>query len=177
MRPVQSRTVGSRSYVRLQQHIGGVPVRGASLVLRVSEGNSVEGISSFLQPELSEPAGWKLDAEKAVRLALAAHGSSASNSPEAERLYLAADGSAVPTWRVLFRSANPAGDWEYIVSAVDGSVLARQDLRSRITSLGYAFPGNPVTSGREQVRLDNLVSDRLTRRRHVSATTHVAMAK
>jgi Zn-dependent metalloprotease len=159
LQPLQTRRVGSRTYVRFEQHLNGVPIRGAQLILHLNEGNSVEALNSHLEPNVVTRGEWRIQKNEAVELALKAHGSKPSDVPAAERLYMLREGVASPVWRVMFRSANPPGDWEYLLSAVTGSVVAKQDLRVGNEARGFAFPSNPIRGGREQVTLPNLVSD------------------
>jgi Zn-dependent metalloprotease len=160
LRPVQARRVGSRTYARLEQHLDGIPVRGAQVVVHLSAANSVEAFKTSALPNISVRGEWRIDETAAIDAALAAHGSPASAQPSAERIYLVRNGAAHPVWRVVFRSGDPAGDWEYLISADSGAVQSRQDLRAGAHAFGFAYPRNPVRGGREQVLLPNLLSDR-----------------
>ena len=155
--PLTTRSLGHRAYVRLQQQIDGIPVRGAHVTLKLSPASEVEAMQSRLTPRLAPKGEWKLGQTEAVNRATA--GMNAEGVPRAGRMYVVRDRAVVPVWRVLFRSGNPAGDWEALISADDASVLGKQDLRIGFGPLGNAYPKNPVKSNVEQVSLDGVDSD------------------
>ena len=161
LRPMHARQLGPRAYVRLQQHLDGIPIRGAEVTLRFNNANAVQGVNARLEPQVERGGAWQVDDVHAIRRAVAAHGGSPSDPPSATKWYVLRERRAHPVWRIVLRSADPAGDWEYIVSAEDGRILERQNLRVGQQSTGYAYPRNPVRGDRERVALENLVSDRL----------------
>jgi Zn-dependent metalloprotease len=155
--PLDSRQIGSRAYVRLQQQIDGIPIRGANIILRIGAANTVTTVQSRLAPRLIVQGKWKLNAAEAASRATSTMRPNAT--PRTEQLFLRRNSRAIPVWRVLFRSGNPAGDWEILVSADDGSIISRKDLRIGAHALGNAYPKNPVTGEVERVTLENLASD------------------
>jgi Zn-dependent metalloprotease len=157
LKPIGARTLRSRTYVRYQQQLQGVPVRGAHLVVEVNSNNTVEAFQSRLESKLQIKGDWNLDAAAAEERAVA--GMNPSAPARSDRLWVVRKGEAIPVWRVLFRSGNPAGDWEVLVSAVDGALLDKQNVRMGADALGYAFPRNPIRGVLEQVALGNLISD------------------
>ena len=159
--PLTARNIGRRAYVRLQQQIDGIPLRGAYVVVRLSPANEVESMQSRLTPHVVTRGQWSLDSIQAVNRATA--GMNANGVPRAERLYVVRNSNTLPVWRVLFRSGNPTGDWEVLISAEDGSVISKRDLRMGFGAIGNAYPKNPVTGNVEQVALEGLDSEnRLT---------------
>jgi Zn-dependent metalloprotease len=156
---VSERRLGARTYVRLQQRIGGVPVRNAHVVLSLDGGNAVRAVNAHVEPSAAVSGEWRISQEDATAKAVAAHGATPSEAARAERQYTLTDRGAVPVWAVTFRSASPAGDWEYLIGADDGRVLGRDNLRQGASGLGYAYPRNPVKGARERVRLENLSSN------------------
>src|SRR4051794_25431121 len=67
---VNTRAVGSRTYVRFQQQLNGVPVRGAHLVVQVDSANRVKALTSRLEPSLNVDGAWTTDEETAIARAL-----------------------------------------------------------------------------------------------------------
>lgn len=155
--PLKSPRLRDRSYVRFQQRLDGIPIRGAVVTLRVGSDNSVDAIQSSLEPETPVRGQWNYSPQQAIERVLAS-APRPVDVPRAEQLYLARNAQLEPVWRVLFRSADPPADWEFLVSAIDGAVVEKQDLRAGDRSLGYAYPRNPVAGGLEQVTLENLAS-------------------
>ena len=152
------RRLGSRTYVRMQQQLDGIRVRGSHVVLVLDEGNVVHAVNADVEPALTRNGEWRISKEDAIARALAAHAADPSDTPSAEQEYYAENGQAIPVWTVTFKSAIPAGDWEYMISAENGRVVKYRNMRRGATAQGYAYPKNPVRGGRERVRLDNLMS-------------------
>jgi Zn-dependent metalloprotease len=157
LRLIGTRRLGSRTYVRFQQELKGIPVRGAHVVVQVSADNEVHGLQSRAEPGLKAKGEWIFTEKEAI--ARATEGMVPNAEPRVERTFVAGGGVAVPAYHVFFRCGNPAGDWSVMVSAEDGSILSKEDLRSGAQLLGHAYPKNPVKSGIERVPLENLVSE------------------
>ncbi|HYO82029.1 MAG TPA: M36 family metallopeptidase [Bryobacteraceae bacterium] len=157
--PFNERRLGQRTFIRFQQRLHGIPLRGAHLVVSLGSDNSVGGVSAHLEPAAQVRGEWRLTAQDAITRAVREHGAAASDTPTAEKEYVLVEQNAVPAWRVRFDSADPAGTWEYVVAADDGLILERQNLRRGVSAQGYAYPRNPVRGERERVMLDNLGTD------------------
>ena len=158
LKPLSAKSLRSRTYVRYQQHLAGVPVHGAQLVVQVSADNTVDSFQSRLEPKLKMKGEWTVDAAAAEARAVV--DMNPSGPAQTDRILLVQHGDAIPVWRVRFRSGDPAGDWEIHVSAIDGSILSRNNLRKGADALGYAFPRNPSKGDLERVTLQNLISDK-----------------
>jgi Zn-dependent metalloprotease len=157
LRHVQTRQIGAHSFVRFQQTIGGIPVRGAEVTVRINADNSASEGRSSVRPGLPVSGEWNLDDHAAVERA-ESQGMTAMEPPTASKIFVEHEGAAIPAWRVVLRSADPAGDWEFLISAEDGAILGKQNLRHGDRPLGYAYPSNPVRGDAQQVPLDNLTS-------------------
>jgi Zn-dependent metalloprotease len=156
LRLVASKRLGSRTYVRFQQQLEGIPVTGAHVVVEVSADNEAHAVQSRVEPRLKSKGEWILKETDAI--ARATDGMVPNGQPRVERIFVVRDGSAVPAYNVLFRCGNPAGDWSVVVSAQDGAILSKDDLRSGAHVLGQAYPKNPMRSDVERVPLENLTS-------------------
>ena len=161
LQELPARRIGPRTYIRFQQQIDGVPVRGAQAIVAFNASSEPESLSSRLDRNLRVRRGWNLSAQDAVaRVAGHTH---IEGEPKTEKFFVVRRGEAVPVWRVVVRASNPPGVWEYLVSAIDGTVLESQNLRRGQQALGYAYPRNPLSGPAEKVVLDGLAaSNRLT---------------
>jgi Zn-dependent metalloprotease len=152
-----SKQIGSRTYVRFQQQLEGIPVRGAHVLVQVSGDNTVHAVQSRVDRRLKRKGEWILKESDAV--ARATEGMFPNGEPRVERIFVLRDGAAVPAYNVIFRSGNPAGDWSVVVSAHDGTILSKEDVRMGSHVLGHAYPKGPEKSNIERVSLENLASD------------------
>jgi hypothetical protein len=152
-----AKTLRSRTYVRYQQYLKGTPIKGAQLVVQVSPENTVESFHSRLERNVKVNGEWIIDAAAAEARATA--GMNPNEPARTAGIFVMRNGEAIPVWRVRFRSGNPEGDWEILVSAADGAILEKRDMRRGSEALGYAFPRNPVKGEVERVALQNLKSE------------------
>jgi len=91
-------------------------------------------------------AGAPAGAPPATTVAVAALGIAAGGAPESAARPAPPTDAPRLAWRVVLRSAEPAGAREYLIDARTGTVVRERDLEvdSHLTGLGRVFDPNPV---------------------------------
>ena len=120
-----------RSYFRLQQQHAGLPVMGREVVIQTAQDGTVETVLGQLAPELQVAVQPGLAGEPAIRAALATLAQDQGSVLSAPALAIYLDSAGVPSLvykaLVQYRSAEGKKFEELVVSATDGSVLARHN--------------------------------------------------
>ena len=140
-----SRSVGG-DYVRFQQEIDGVPVFNGQVVVSLGANNQVRGVASNAIANGPADDSASLSSADAVKLATAAvaPGATQRSLPSAELVaYPAGEGSTL-AWHVVIPTASPAADWNVVLDASSGRVLARWDGIFEVDGSGLVFSPNPV---------------------------------
>ncbi|MGH2570715.1 MAG: hypothetical protein ACRDGR_05790, partial [bacterium] len=141
---LQDATYHDRKWaVHWQQQVQGIPVYRASAFVLMGENGKVMAFGSTFFPEghdvLPHPA---LSEGEALRAAAASIGAVPdADRPQTADLWLVPAPSGelmelTPAYRTVFETAEPFGKWETFVGAVDGSILARQNLYHPVNVIG-----------------------------------------
>jgi hypothetical protein len=149
-------------FVRLQQRVGGLPVLGGQVVVRMEGGVATLLSSGLVDGSVgcddlgAAPASLVTEstARDAVERALAG-----GVVDRAELMQVPHQGCLVPRWVVQARTFRPYGSWRYLVDAVTGEVVFRHSLLDHATGRVYAVsPAVPANAGTTDVTLTNLTS-------------------
>lgn len=131
--------------VHFKQVVDGVPVYRSTAFVLLYDGGQVAAFGSRFFPEDGGTVAPRARAlSSAQALDAAAHALSAVPMPdgrtEAELLYVPApDGETYSlrlAYRTVFRTDSPAGRWESLVDAADGTILARRNLDHTVNVTG-----------------------------------------
>lgn len=127
------------SHLLFRQTYKGLPVEGAAVKVHLGGGNSVLGVHSSYEPDLSLPTTPAVPADAAANAAKADAGAAAvvRDSPTLVVLPLESDGRPHLAWKMRVDGAG--GGWRYFVDALTGQVLLRYS--------ATRFIGPCITSG------------------------------
>ena len=140
-------------HVHFRQTIDGLPLSGGYVT--VSLGKNDDEVSLVTGRTLANirpsPATARIVHGRAIQIARRAVGVRGTLRGEvtAEAVYFAVDVStAIRAWEVRLPAIDPLGDWLVVVSAVDGTVLARSNRMAfdHPGASGQVFDPNPVVS-------------------------------
>lgn len=148
---------GDNTFVRMLQHMDGIPVRGAEVVVMLDRENAVQGISSTFKADLAPVGSWILSRQGAITVARSTKPLGDYQVVAADKAYQPFGTQAIPVWIVRIVSVNPLSDWECTVSATTAEVLSVQSLIVG-QARANAFPSNPAKGPLQEVRLENLTS-------------------
>jgi hypothetical protein len=159
---------------RYQQRVGGLPVLASEAVLTKQPDGPARLVADTTRPAIASPGAARTSRRRAVDVAEAQVGVEALRAPLSARLAIQPGDGGRLIWRVLLPAARPLGDFEVLVDAVSGDVVASSDLMRRYR-MGTAklYKVNPVVQhdGARHLRSDRRDHDTpLLRRlrRHVT---------
>ncbi len=134
--------------VRFAQTLDGLPVHGGEIAVAVGPGGWISFVSSSylaaLGPLVNRP---RLDGAAALDAAVAHLGADAvATLALDQRIFRAADGARV-VWRALIDpKGEPEGEWEVLVDAETGAILAAEDKLFYVDGTGKVFEPDPLSS-------------------------------
>jgi hypothetical protein len=144
--PARSVTLpGGTTVQRFQQRVGGAPVLGGEAVISKAPGSAARLVADTTAPAIQAPPETRVSETQAVAAARSDVGvESLRGSVSADRAIQPGQGGTL-AWRVLIPAARPLGDFEVLVDASSGDVLARHDLLRRFqTGSAMLYKVNPV---------------------------------
>jgi len=134
---------------RFQQRVGGTPVLGAEAISDRAPGAYPHLVADTTRPAITAPAPARVSREHAVVLARSSVRSRALRARVSATLAIKPGHGGRLVWRVLVPSARPLGDFEVLVDAATGALLARNDLmREFQTGRANLYRVNPVVQHR-----------------------------
>jgi Zn-dependent metalloprotease len=153
---------------RFQQRVGGTVVLGAEAVVDDAPGAPPRLVADSTSPAIEAPGPSRIGRDRAIELASAAARVQRLRGDIAAGLGIQPGGGGTLVWRVVVPSARPLGDFEVLVDATTGEVVARHDLLHHL-QVGKAklYKVNPVVQhgGGRRLRSDHRDRDtRLLRR-------------
>jgi Fungalysin metallopeptidase (M36)/Fungalysin/Thermolysin Propeptide Motif len=130
---------------RFQQRVGGRPVLGAEAVVNDAPGVSPRLIADSTRPLIDAPGSARIDRTRAIRIASADVGVRGLRAAITAGLVIRPGEGGTLVWRVVIPSARPLGDFEVLVDAATGEIVARHDLLDRFqTGKAKLYKVNPV---------------------------------
>ncbi len=145
--------------VQLTQRLEGLDVWGRGLVLSFGPDGRLRTLVSDLAPVAELPRFEQLVPEaRAVAQAMKAHAGPLRGPARTQTVWLRTRSGLLKAHLVTLPSAEPMGDFTYVVIGAAGRVVWRYARTPG--ALGYAYPSNPVRDATyEQVELPYLTSD------------------
>jgi hypothetical protein len=147
------------SHVRFVQMHRGIPVYGGRIVVSADPSGDIRMVVNTTVPDIEIALAPSFGRQHAIVLARAylRTDSRSIGSPDAAELmaYRAADGADHLIYRVTLTREEQAGDWELIIDAESGKILASKDLfvdyqeGQRVQGQGHAFLGDPLSASRQ----------------------------
>ncbi len=145
--------------VHMKQYIEGIPVMDSSLILSFDPGGRLTTVIQRTTPIESLPDTKPLVSEKtAIEMASRALGGPLRSSARIKTVWIRSRQGLVKARLVTLPSANPVGDFTYVIAGKPARVLWRY-ARTPM-AMGYAHKANPIRDETyEQVELPYLTSD------------------
>jgi hypothetical protein len=146
LRPAQRITLPGGTVVeRYQQRVDGAPVLGAQAVTQRAPGAPARIAADTTRARIEVPASSRVSRERAVEIAEANVGALRLRGPISAKLAIQPGHGGRLVWRILVPAARPLGDFEVLVDAGSGDVVARNDLLRRLrTGAAMLYKVNPV---------------------------------
>ncbi len=144
--PTQRITLPGGAVVkRYRQRVGGLPVLAAEAVLTKQPDAPARLVADTTRPMIERPGAARISRTRAVAVAEVHVGVEALRAPISARLAIQPRGGGRLIWRVLLPAARPLGDFDVLVDAVSGDVVASSDVMRRYR-MGTAklYKVNPV---------------------------------
>jgi hypothetical protein len=162
--PTQRITLPGGAVVRrFQQRVGGRPVLGAQAISDRAPGEPARLVADTTRPGIDAPGSASVGRERAIALARSSVRARGLRAPVGATLAIKPGDGGLLVWRVLVPSARPLGDFEVLVDAANGEVVARNDLmRNMQKGVAKLYRVNPVVQNRGARRLRSDVHDRDT---------------
>lgn len=135
---------GQESVVRLQSTLDGIPVYGFDQVMSINAKGEITALNGHLPNAASQRAGKKLNANKAIAVALEDLQLQPvlEEAPQAELVYVVTGDEAILAYQVELSFLDPLpGRWSYFVAAGDGTIL------NKFNRIHTAKPGGTTTTG------------------------------
>jgi hypothetical protein len=149
---------------RFRQRVDGTPVLGAEAVTNRAPGAPAELLTDTTHPRIAPPGSARVGREQAIATARSAVEAGALRAPISARLAIRPGAGGTLVWRILVPAADPLGDFEVLVDAGTGAVLAQRNLlREFRTGAARLYRVNPVVQNRGARRLTNDHDDHDTR--------------
>ena len=162
--PAQSTTLPGGTVVqRFQQRVAGTPVVGGEAVINRPPGSPPRLIADATSPAIQTPPAPRISRSRAIATARSDLGVEALRAPVSADLAIQPGQGGTLAWRVRVPSMRPLGDFEILVDAAGGEVLARHDLLRRFqTGRAMLYKVNPVVQHQGARHLWNDLNDRDT---------------
>lgn len=148
---------------RFQQRVGRTPVLGAEAITNQAPGGSPRILTDTTRPTIQVPGSARISRGRAIAVAKSSVGVQGLRAPASATLGIQPGDGGTLVWRVQVPAAHPLGDFEVLVDAGNGSVVARDDLlRNFHTGRAKLYRVNPVVQNRGARHLWNIQGDRDT---------------
>jgi hypothetical protein len=149
---------------RFRQRVGGRPVLGAEAITDRAPDAPRRIVADTTWPAIDAPGSAQLSRERAMDIARSSVGARGLRGPMTADLAIQPGDGGRLVWQVRVPAANPLGDYELLVDAEGGDVVARHDLlRNFKTGVAKLYRVNPVVQNRGARRLWDDHHDRDTR--------------
>ncbi len=149
----QSKKTSTGSFARFHQHIEGIPVRSAEVLVHIDSSGNLRQIIANHQirsAELVVPKIPKISANQAEEIMRAAVKEPftlrAKRKLRVEKIFFPTPGGLKLAWEVVACTLKPAHDWHVFVDAENGEVLALEDHLMTVNGQGMVFNPNPVVT-------------------------------
>ncbi len=140
---------GGATIERFQQRVGGVPVIGAEAIVSDPGKGVPRLVADTTRSAIDAPAKPRVSRREAIAIARSSVGARDLRGPVSARLEIRPGGGGAVVWRVRVPAAHPAGDFEVLVDAIAGGVVARNELERRFeTGRARLYRVNPVVQNR-----------------------------
>jgi hypothetical protein len=150
---------------RYQQRVDGTPVLGAEAVTHRSPGGPTGLVTDTTRAGIEAPGRARIARERAVATARASVDARSLRGPISARLAIQPGHGGLLVWKVLIPAEQPLGDFEVLVDAGSGEIVARNDLLRRYrTGNAMLYKTNPVV---QNAGAKHLWSDRHDRDTHL----------
>ena len=137
-----------------QQRVGGRPVLGAEVVTDRPSGAPARLVADTTRSRIEAPESAEMSRERAVGVAESSVDLRALRDPTSARLAIQPGDGGRLVWQVLVPAARPLGDFEVLVDATTGAVVARNDLlRNFRIGTAKLYRVNPIVQHRGGRRL------------------------
>jgi hypothetical protein len=135
--------------VRYQQHVHGVPVLGAEVVVTIAPDSTVSFVMNGYRPNLGElSVEPRIGEQRARGMAFKYLGIRGELTYEKQRLvvYSGNDGGRL-AWQIrVMPAGRPVGDWEVLVDAHTGELFKVVDTAYYVDGNGNVFDPDPLSS-------------------------------
>jgi Zn-dependent metalloprotease len=140
---VETEQLEATDVIHYAQEVGGVPVTGAGVVVADGPGEPPEVLFDESVAGIEAPGDPAVSRADAVAAALAAIGSPRGGNLSARLVIDSAHGNQL-AWEVTHADSRPISDWRVLVSAADGSIIAKTNLLRHATGDARLFEPNAV---------------------------------
>jgi len=143
------------THVFFQQQHQGKPVTGAWVKIDIDKNSRVYNVTNSCLPvdllSKAKPPKAKalLTKEAALQKAMTALGANerrVRGAIAAESVVFPVRKTVRPAWKLVIPLRDPPHDWRIYVSAIDGSILHKEDMLKMVTARGLVFDPNPVVT-------------------------------
>ena len=148
------------SHVRFHQTFNGLPVYGSDVVVSVNTRNEITMVINNAHAEIEAPTTPSFSPAKALAIAREYLKTSdrATGQDDATTLMIFADQQNANhlAYRVTMTREMPAGDWEVLVDALDGTILRSRDLfvnyeeNQVANGSGYVYLTDPLSAAHQK---------------------------
>ena len=130
---------------RFQQRVDGRAVLGAQAVVEDAPGAAPQLIADSTAPAIEPPVSARVERAQAIRTASDSIDVTRLRGEVSANLAIQAGAGGTLVWQVTIPAARPLGDFEVLVDAASGEVIARHDLlRYHQTGKAMVYKVNPV---------------------------------
>jgi hypothetical protein len=146
LRPALTVTLsGGATIHRYRQRVAGTPVLDAGTVVNDPAGTPPALVGDSTHESIRAPAAPSIDRSRAIELARSRRSVAALRADPSAHLAIRPGGGGTLVWVVHLASGRPLGDFEVLVNARTGVVLATRDLLERFqTGKAKLYDPNPV---------------------------------
>lgn len=141
------------THVRFRQTVSGTPVYHAGVTVHLTRGRVVSSVSSTLRP-VKPGRAWTGVLTESAALARAGEIVGALCRLEAprveKRMFVSDSANPRPAWLVGYPTIDPLGDWELLIDARTGELLARDNRIAFEDGSGLAFNPDPLTTAQAE---------------------------
>jgi hypothetical protein len=163
LQPMRTITLaGGATIHRYRQRVDGDLVLGAGAVVNNPLGEAPALVDDSTRESIASPGPFRIDRSQAIDLARARASIERLRAAPSARLAIQPGDGGTLVWRVQLPAARPLGDFEVLVNARTGSMLAVHDLLAHFqTGAAKLYDPNPVAEqgGYAGLRSDHHDSD------------------
>jgi hypothetical protein len=130
---------------RFRQQVGGRAVLGAEAIVDDGPGAGPRLVADSTKPAIEAPGRAGIEREQAIRAASNNIGVAGLRGRVSASLVIQPGEGGTLVWRVVIPAARPLGDFEVLVDAATGEILARHNLLEHLqTGKATLYKVNPV---------------------------------